>query len=193
MSNPLYSGFMDELIKISEESVLSSILMSPVRATANTLRSITDAVKDEAKTKIFGLGERIGALAGKPSDDPMLHNVLLRGRLQGKSADDLQKMHRSVVGMRRHMAKMPADTAQEFKDLLDSFGEGKAGQAFGRAALERGVVPMPTQSNSSLLPLLGLSGLGLAAAIAAYRSKKKSEEKAKDEAFKAPPTSSDQG
>lgn len=187
MTNRIYLGFMDELIKqAAKESAVKSALMSPVRATSAMAKDVGEVVADTAREKIFGLGERIKSLTGKHDQDQLLQNLLLRARLQGKSPEELQKIFKSVTGIRRQLGKMPEDTKQELSGLFEAFGQGKAGQSFAQAAHERGAYPQ-VERFSANLPLIGLTGLGVAAAISAMRSKKKADEAANNL------TSSDQG
>ena len=189
MANRIYFGFIDELIKqAAKESALKSILMSPVRATVDTAKDIGEATADAAREKIFGLGERVKSLTGKHDEDQLMRNLLLRGRLEGKSPAELQKIFKSVAGMRRHLSKLPEDTKAELSGLFEAFGEGKAGQSFAQAAAARGAYPQSERSTLNL-PLIGLTGLGLAAAVSALRNKKKLDAAAADSG----PTSAAQG
>jgi hypothetical protein len=187
MTNRIYLGFMDELIKqAAKESAVKSVIMSPVRATTSAAKDIGEAVADAARAKVFGLGERIKSLTGKHDQDQLLQNMLLRARLEGKSPEELQKIFKSVTGIRRQLGKLPEDTKEEMSGLFEAFGQGKAGQSFAQAAAARGAYPHPERFSVNL-PLLGLTSLGIAAAVSAMRAKKKAEEEAKS------PTSSDQG
>lgn len=179
MTNRIYLGFIDELIKqASKESAVKSVLMSPIRATSSAAEDIGSAIADSAREKVFGLGERIKSLTGKHDQDQLLQNMIHRGRLEGKSPEELQKIFKSVTGIRRQLGKLPEDTREEMSGLFEAFGQGKAGQSFAQAAALRGAYPEESRFKLNL-PLLGLTGLGLAAAIASMRSKNKADEAAR--------------
>ena len=176
MTNRIYSGFMNQLTKQAyQESAVTSTAMSPIRSLSTTLGDIKDVVADSAREKLFGLGERIKSLTGKHDRDPLLQNLLHRARLQNKSPEELQKIFKSITGIRRQLGKLPADTIAEFSGLFEAFGQGKAGQSFAQAAQARGVYPQ-TEKFKLNLPLLGLTGLGIAAAVSAMRAKKRADE-----------------
>lgn len=177
MPPSIFSGFSDELRKVAgKESVLAGLLMSPLRASISGVKHVSEAMADSARTKIFGLGERIRTLPDKFTNDPLMQDLLLRGQLEGKSPGDLQKLYSSVAGLRRQLSRMPSDTSKEFQGLFESFGRGKAGQTFGEAAAARGsLIPTerPAPEGHALKPLLGLTGVALLAAIHALMQKRK--------------------
>lgn len=173
MDTSFSTGFVTGLVKTAKkESALAELLMSPVRGTVTAAKDIGGALADEGRVKMFGLGERIKSLAGKHRSDQLIRDVLHRAELQGKTPSEMQRLFKSMLKMRGSMRNMPEDTRKEFADLFESFGQGKAGQAYARAAVDRGVFP-EAREKASNLPLLGLLGLAGAAAYSALRNRNK--------------------